>query len=373
MKILIVGGGIGGLALAGFTKKYNIGETILVEQSPELRNMGYAIALWGNGWRILRELGIEDAVAKEGYELSWNIFEDAHGKILAAFPLSTLRELGPTIVIPRAVLQKELVKCAEGTDIRLGISVKSIKHSGGKTDVVFNDGKNETFNIVIGADGVRSSVRDMVFGKDFIKNYGWSSWAYWLPKSFKLRERQGISFLGNGKVCAIFPTPTRITVLFVAKTEYSPENRGSRLQKTFAEFGGATREILQNMPPSEQIFYDNLAFVNMPLWHKERVVLIGDAQHATSILTGMGASMALEDAFVLADELRKNAGDIDKALEVFSGRRKKRIKQFRTMERRIGRWGMTSGLARVLRDKIIPFVPASFFLNDMRKFLEGEI
>jgi 2-polyprenyl-6-methoxyphenol hydroxylase-like FAD-dependent oxidoreductase len=121
MKILIVGGGVSGLSLAGLLRKYGIGTVTLVEQAPDFRNAGYVIGLWGNGRRVLRELGIDRRIIEqEGYEISWTAFHDRHGKLLKSFPLNTFSEFGPPAIISRSALQRGIVGTISGVEVRFG-------------------------------------------------------------------------------------------------------------------------------------------------------------------------------------------------------------------------------------------------------------
>lgn len=378
MRILIVGGGVAGLALAGFIKKYNLGEAVIAEQAPQFGNIGFIIGIWGNGRKVLKELEIErETLGKYGYEVSWNILEDEHGKLLKAFPINIFSKLGPTTIIERSVLQKGLITTIEGSDIRFGTKVTNIKQLENKqVEVDFTDDKKELFDLVVGADGIHSEVREKVFGSGFLKYYGWGVWVYWLPEDFKPINHV-FAATDKGRFYSIFPLYEKTATWFMATVPLSTgkqiETRCTKLLDNFSDFKGPIQDVLKRMPAPEKIFYDDLAYVDMPVWHKGRVVLMGDAQHARSPITGMGASMALEDAYVLADELRKNKKNIDGAIENYSKRRTKRIKQYHKITDRYDRWSMARGFKGILRDIFLPLIPASYFLNMIKRFLEEEV
>lgn len=379
MKILIVGGGVAGSAFAGFAKKYNLGEVVLVEKAPAFGTIGFLLGIWGNGRKVLKELGIDTyVVEKNGYEIAWNAFEDMHAHLLKAFPINIFRKYGPTSVVSRSALHEGLVKTLQGADVRFGTVVLNLEQLDSKqVRVNFSDGRKEIFDLVVGADGIKSSIRDQVFGKGFLNYYNWGVWVYWLPDGFK--HPQHVTARSDmGKMYSIFPLYERSAVWFVAKVPKGSglvvSQRGTKLKQLFSSFDGYVQEVLKLMPPPEKLFFDDLAYVDMPHWYRGRVVMMGDAVHASSPITGMGASMALEDAFVLADELRKSGeGGIDDALQRFERRRQKRVKKYKKITRLFDKWCMTGGILGAVRDLLLPYVPISFFLNSIKKLLEDDI
>ncbi len=126
-------------------------------------------------------------------------------------------------------------------------------------------------------------------------------------------------------------------------------------------------------PGSEDVFFDDLAYVDCAAWFRGSVALMGDAKHATSPISGMGVSLAMEDAFVLADELRRYPDrDLQHTLSSYAQRREKRIQKFQKAGNRIDRWVMAAGFSAVLRDILLPIVPTSFFLSKIRALLSQE-
>lgn len=376
MKILIVGAGVAGCAFAAFAKKYNLGEVVLVERAPEFRNIGFVIGLWGNGRRVLRELDLDKHIIdKKGYEVTWNAFEDMHAKLLKVWSFHPLRKLGITSVISRSDLHAGLIGALEGASIRFGTTVTAIGQKKDQVEVTFSDDKQENFDLVVGADGIKSSIRHLVFGPGLEKYYNWGVWVYWLPESFQ-HSSQIITEIDQGKLCSVFPLYERSVVWFVAPvpvgTGRNTETRLEILREQFKGFAGRVPQILALAPKAEEVFYDDLAHVDMPLWHKGSVVLIGDAQHAASPISGMGASMALEDAFVLAEELKTN-NDVHSALHNFTERRKHRIKEYHRITERGDRWILAKGVLGRLRDFLLPFIPFSYFVKPARNLLEEDI
>ncbi|HEY4473849.1 MAG TPA: NAD(P)/FAD-dependent oxidoreductase [Candidatus Paceibacterota bacterium] len=374
MKILIVGGGIAGCACAALLQKNGVGKVTVVEKAPEYRNIGYLIALWSTGRKVLKKLGIDEQIAKNGCEYEVDLILDKNGRLLKAIPIEDFKRLGPTIVIRRADLHTGLFKLLSGTDVRFNTTCKTIRQEEHSVSVEFSDGKTETFDLVIGADGVRSSVREQVFGQNFIHYYGWRAWMWWLPGDYK-RSSDAVGYYGSGKLCGVLPffdTPVAALFAMTPPQAKSSLDERTKLKELFSDFCKDANDIVATAPSQEHMYYDDIAHVKMPLWHKGRVVLIGDAQHAVSPVTGMGASMAMEDAYILVEELRRS-NNIEQALSRFAKRREGRIQRFRKIVDQMDRWTMADGILGYLRNKALSYMPTSYFVNVLHKFVEAEV
>ena len=372
MKVLIVGGGIAGCACAALLRKYKIADVTLVEKAPEFRNIGYLIGLWSTGRKALRELGIDGHVTEEAYEYDSDTVFDKRGRLMKVVSAQDFKVLGPPIIIKRTDLHKRLFELLHDVSVRFNTTCTNIVPEGEAVRVEFNDNTQEVFDLVIGADGVKSSVREMVFGKKFMHHYGWRVWMWWIPYDWA-RLHNLNSYYGNGKVCATLPfLNTSVAILFAKVPPRSIDEPG-KIQDAkifFKDFCEDAQKIVDSMPVSEEIYHDNITYVKMPHWYKGNVVLIGDAQHAVSPVTGMGASMAMEDALVLVEELRRNT-DIQKSLSNFARRREKRIRYFRRMVDLMDKWTMADGILGHIRNMLIPLVPTRYFVNIMRRFIEA--
>lgn len=231
----------------------------------------------------------------------------------------------------------------------------------------------------MGSDGIRSQVREMVFGKNYLKYYGWTIWAFWTPKGLQ-SPRGAIELASGGKMYFVYPMEDRAVVMLATtalpNTPDPGEKRKEKLRELFANFKNSVSHMIDAIEDPAHIFHDNLAYIDMPKWYDGRVVLMGDAQHATSPITGMGASMALEDAFVLAEELKKVSenNNIPVALANYTKRRDKRVREFRKASHLIEGWMMVkSPILSTLRDVAIRIVPTNYFTRPIEKLLRQEI
>lgn len=376
MKILIVGGGVAGPAFARFMK--DRAEITLIDKAPMWGNIGYAITLWPNGQKILSELGIDHKVLKAGYEIPWSAIEDKKGKILSAFFFNIFHSYGSTVAITRTALQQALVKDLESfTNVKLGTSLSGLKQDNTGVTVTFSDGNTAKFDLVVGADGIHSEVRELVFGGNLLKYYGWNIHAFWTPQMFT-SPKGAIEFSSGGKICFIYPMEDRSVVMLAiaenGKLSVENENSKEALHKIFFDFKALVDHLIDAIEDPAHIFKDSLAYVDMRRWYKGRVVLLGDARHAISPITGMGASMALEDAFVLSEEIKNNVSDIPAALKSYEKRRDKRVKNFRKMSDFIESFMMIkSPFLSALRDLLLKVIPTSYFTRKIEKVLAEEI
>jgi 2-polyprenyl-6-methoxyphenol hydroxylase-like FAD-dependent oxidoreductase len=379
IKILVIGGGIGGPAFCLFCKKFGIeAEITLAEKTPEFKNIGFAISLWGNGRKILDQLDlVKNIDDKFGYEIPWNVIETTEHKILKSLYLNAFKKFGPTISIPRSALQLALVKAMEAQHItiRLNSPVRIISNDSNGVVAQLGEGAPEHFDLVVAADGIKSATRDFLFGPGKLKNLDVALWQFWVPEQFQ-HPRGLVDTVRSGRIIVRAPVGDRACMLLLAKHHSPeiepPEKRKEVLLKVFSDFNPEVLEIIKSIENPETIMRDNTAHIMLDEWYKDRVVLIGDAQHAVSPATGMGASMALEDAYVLAQELQKNP-DTSQALAAFCQRRAPRIKKIKQFSHQLETWTLASGWRWYISKILLSIAPASIFTNEFMWFLSREI
>lgn len=379
MKILIVGGGIGGLAAAGFLEKKGLDVT-LIERAPEFKHIGFSISVWNNGRRLLHELGIAEEVVKDGYEVPWMELTNTEGKILGhKLELKDFTGPGeePAVSIERSNLHDALVKNLKNTNVLLGTTIKTIKQEHHKVHVEFSDDSRHTFDLLIAADGIRSKIRDDIFGHGEASFYGWSLRFFWVPAHIPIPK--GVVCLSKDKVTlAIYPT---IGKCCIGIYEYNPK-RIDHPPIPLSDFlpyltkHGWTKEHIDDIEKEAREghqYYDHLQHVALGRWYKKRIVLLGDSRHGLAPISGMSGAMAMEDAFVLADELAKVASkNIDLALENYSIRRNNRIRQVFSLSKFLEKfYFIKSPAGRALRDATVSILPESFIINKFRKVISG--
>ena len=326
-KILIVGGGIAGLTAARALGRRGF-QPELIEQGREWRAEGGGIAVQPNGLRILRGLDLEAAAVRAGERLRRWRFCDAAGGLLCESDLETLwGDVGPFIGIERTRLQRVLVEGAAGVPCRLGVTVSALTAYPDRVEVAFSDGTSGNYDLVIGTDGISSSVRRLVFGEIEPTYTGAMAWRSTAPvRPHGLNELQFL--LGEGCFFGLCPVGDGRTYGFgniIGPRMHEPvTGRLDRLRRHFGGFAERVREYLAALDSDPQIHCGPVDWVALDSWHSGRVVLIGDAAHASSPMMGQGGCMAMEDASALADSLAAYAVP-EQALTAFVARRRPRV------------------------------------------------
>ena len=326
-NILIVGGGIAGLTLAVALERQGFSAE-LVERSPDWRAVGAGLLVQANGMRVLRGLELDGAVLEAGTVVGRWVFADQHGNVLSETDLRALwDDVGPCVGIARAGLQQVLVGAVRATPCRLGTSITALAEDDGRVSVTFTDGSTGDYDLVVGADGIHSVVRDHTMGRvvpTFAGQLAWRSLA-----RLSLPGPSSVQFwLGEGCFFGLCAVADGLTYGFgnaAGERRHDPvEGRLERLRRRFADFGGTVQDYLGCLQADEQIHTSPIEWVEDAAWRTNRVVLVGDAAHASSPMLGQGGCQALEDAWVLARVLRAEP-TVERALAVYATRREPRV------------------------------------------------
>ncbi|WP_141731838.1 FAD-binding domain [Oligoflexus tunisiensis] len=324
MKVAINGIGIAGPTLAWWLKRFGH-EPVLFEKSPVLRTGGYLIDFWGIGYDIAEKMGVLPEVNRQGYLISDMQMVDHEGKRVARLDFEIMRTLvnNRLTSILRGDLAEILFNACKGVDARSGVSITGIQDLKDSTRVQFSDGSEDAFDLVIGADGLHSKVRSLVFGDEaqFEKPLGYYVTAFKV-KGYPYRDDlKVVSHTISGKQVIRASLRDDVTVfLLICRAECIekvPETMAeirATSQQVFGEMGWETREILAHMQ-DEEIYFDRVSQIRMTRWAKGRVALVGDAVACASLLAGEGTGLAMTEAYVLAGELHRNHGNFAVAFQ----------------------------------------------------------
>jgi 2-polyprenyl-6-methoxyphenol hydroxylase-like FAD-dependent oxidoreductase len=346
-RVLIVGGGIGGLTLAVALGRQGIGVDV-IEIKAEHAVPGVGIIQPGNALRALQTLDLMDACLAEGFQTDQYAMYDATGEFIARMQL--LRIAGPTTPavngLPRTALHRILTQAAQaaGARIRLGLTVSTITSQADRADVVLSDGSRETYDLIVGADGIRSQVRKMTFGAEHEPQFtGHGVWRFTVPRTPDVTYQ--IMLYGVGVKAGVMPVSHDQMYLLLVTNE--PGNPWmppdcldrllcDRLQSFTAPVVTAIRDQIRD--PSLVIYGPIEEVILPPPWHRGRVLLIGDAAHASGPHVSQGATMAIEDAIVLAELIGQRLPG-EAVLSRFMARRYERCKFVQDTSRQVGRDG----------------------------------
>lgn len=332
-SVLVVGGGIGGLCTAISLRRQGF-KVDLIELKPEWTVYGVGIIQQSNVVREMSRLGVLDAYLDAAYPFEDVAIYGPEGQTLARIPGQRLA--GPqypaNVGISRLALHHVLSDTAAnlGANIRLGLAVETLNQDADGVDVLFTDGSSGRYDLVVGADGLYSQIRGLLFGDRYTPRFtGQAVWRHNFPRAPHIDHLANFqSAAGNA---GLVPLAGDLMYLFL--TSHEPENPwmdastlAEQMRARLAGFGGIIGELREQIVDSSQVVYKpmEVVFVDEP-WYSGRVLLIGDAAHATTPHLGQGAGMAIEDAVVLGEELTAG-GTLEEQLQRFMARRFERCK-----------------------------------------------
>jgi 2-polyprenyl-6-methoxyphenol hydroxylase-like FAD-dependent oxidoreductase len=332
-KVLVVGGGIGGLCAAIALRREGV-SVDLVEIKSDWTVYGVGIIQQSNVVREMARLGVLDRYLDAAYSFEDVGIYDLEGKPLARIPGQRLA--GPqypaNVGISRLALHKVLSSTAIelGAEIRLGLSVETFEQDSQGVDVTFTDGTRGRYRLLVGADGVYSKIRTLMFGDKYQPRFtGQAVWRYNFPRDPSIDHLA--SYMGPGGNAGLVPLSDNLMYMFSTSHEpenpwYPPEQLAELMRERIGNIGGLVGSLREQITDSRQVVYKpmEVVFVDEP-WFKGRVLLIGDAAHATTPHLGQGAGMAIEDALVLSMELTAD-GSMEDKLQRFMNRRFERCK-----------------------------------------------
>ncbi len=346
MKVLVVGGGIGGLCTTLALRRQGV-EVDVVERDPEWGVYGVGIIQPGNALRALDVLGLADACVEVGYPIrgdrTW--LSDGETEIAGHEWPALVDHLPPGNGLTRPKLHEILTSrtLASGADVRTGVTFSEMASSNGRVDVVFTDGERRRYDLVVGADGLYSKVREHLFGAQLRPRLtGQVCWRYNLPRIDGLDEIW--MFLGPDGSAGFVPLGEDLMYILTIETPM-PEQRAAIerdgaaavYRQRLAPFAGPLADARALIVDNDQIVLRPIENIIVPApWHRGRVVLVGDAAHGATPHCGQGAAQAIEDAIVLAEELAK--ASVPEALEAFTARRYDRCRAIVEGSERVGRW-----------------------------------
>lgn len=332
--VLVIGGGFAGMTAALQLSRKGF-QVDLVEIDAGWRSYGAGISLHGSTLRVLAQLGLMDRFFEEGFVSDGVEIRGPDDRVLVTLP--TPRVAGPDIPGGGGIMRPALAKIlseavrASTTRVRLGVTFTELHQDADGVTVHFNDGTEGRYDLVVGADGLYSAVRAHVFPEAPKPRFiGQSVWRAVLPRPHDINTvamwmgptlKVGLNGV-NKDQAYLFLTEDRPTNDFVA-----PETFVETLRSLLERFSSPIiRKIASELSSEHQIIYRPLEQMLLPRpWSSGRVVLIGDAVHATTPHLAAGACIGIEDAMVLAEELEA-AGDAATALAAFETRRWERCR-----------------------------------------------
>jgi len=325
-RILIIGGGIAGLTTALALQKMNL-DFIVLEAVPEIKAVGAGISLAGNAMRALKKLGVDEEVKRRGHLISSMIIEDDKGKRISIMDAEKLsREHGlDNVAIHRADLHQVLLTSIDTNRIVTGKKAIDFSEEPGGITISFDDGSKEQGSAAIIADGIHSGLRKKLLPGVSPRYSGYTCWRGVVENRWNIQHhavetwgskgRFGYVPIGNNKVywfaCKNAPIKDEMMSLF----------RISDLVDNFKSYTYPIPEILKDTVDADLILSDIVDLKPISQYAFNRILLLGDAAHATTPNLGQGACMAMEDALFVAEEINRQPENIVSAFKSFEQKR----------------------------------------------------
>jgi 2-polyprenyl-6-methoxyphenol hydroxylase-like FAD-dependent oxidoreductase len=329
MRVAINGLGIAGPTLAYWLRRSGH-DPVLFEKAPAFRTGGYLIDFWGLGYEIAERMGIMPTLREHGYVMKRLRMVDPRGREEGHMDLAPLYEAqrGRFISLARADLGRALAGACEGIPIHFGVSISEIVQDGADSIVTLSDGRQDRFDLIVGADGLHSHVRALAFGPEaqferFLDCY---------VAAFRVRgypHRDELTFVSHTVVgrqaSRVSLRDDETLVLLICRAELVASPRGHddprpALRRAFGDMGWEVPALLDAMDASDDMYFDRVSQIHLPHWSANRVAVVGDAAACPSLLAGEGTGLGMLEAYVLAGELHRAGGDCARALAAYESR-----------------------------------------------------
>jgi 2-polyprenyl-6-methoxyphenol hydroxylase-like FAD-dependent oxidoreductase len=317
MRVLISGAGIAGLTAAYWLHRYGFTVTI-VERASSLVTGGYKIDVRGTALQVLTRMGVHDAVVAASTDMQGAVLVDRDGKVINKMTGDEFgHRAGEDLEIVRGTLCQILKDSISNVEFVFGDSIRAISQDSDRVQVEFSKNSPREFDLVIGADGLHSNVRGVVFGDEarFVRELGLYLCVYTVPNYLNL-DRMEMQYTELGRVAAIWSSrgdaTARACFGFTAPSTkidlHDKAQQQQALKTVYQGIGWEIPRLLEMMPRATDFYFDAAAQISMDHWSRGRVVLAGDAGYCASPMSGQGTSLALIGAYVLAGELAAASG-----------------------------------------------------------------
>ena len=366
------------MTLASYLQHQKQWQVTLIEKSKKWQDICFNIALWASGTEILAQLGLLEKFKEKSLPMNFSDLYDHTGKLISRISFNSVGTFGLNASISRSDLHKILINSLKEVEVRFNTQVQDLKIGRNNVQVLTNQRREEIFDLVVAGDGVNSATRLLVNQANAKKSYHWYLIAFWLPAGMAPSNLTHID--GESFMAFIIPAKERAAMGIIKKvaSDFSaPKNITAGWLKDFTSgMGPFVEKAASSLADFSTIYQDSLKYAKVGKWNNQRVVYIGDSQHGVSPISGLGASLALEDGFVLGEELGKigEAKYIDSAINNFVTRRERKLKYARKFIKVTENYFMRvqSPQIRILRNKIIQLFP-TLGLTYLKNYLKESL
>jgi 2-polyprenyl-6-methoxyphenol hydroxylase-like FAD-dependent oxidoreductase len=377
-RVIIIGGGIGGLCAAISLRRIGL-DVAVYEQAEELRAVGAGLTIWANAIKALRKLGVADAVIQAGSKIERGELRTSDGRVLSrSRPGELEQRFGePTVAIHRADLHDILLDALSPETVRLNAKCIRFEEDEDGVSASFSDGQDDRANLLVGADGIHSIIREQLFPEVKPRYSGYATWR----GVVKTRDEAALGTTSETWGCGARFGIVRIdreriywfaTANAEAGRKLSPTESKSFLLEYFKGWHHPVELLIESTPTEHILYNDIYDIAPMKKWCRGRVALLGDSAHPTTPNMGQGACMAIESSLALSRCLRQ-AGDLAESLRRYERERMPRTAWITNQSWRIGRIGQfRSRFLCTLRDAFVQLAPDSLTIKQIERAVNHE-
>lgn len=368
-RILISGAGIAGLTAAIWLARAGM-KPVVVEKADGLRVGGFLVALSHQAYFFAEEMGLMPHLREYDLNITASSYHDRTGRSLLDLDYGKLFDGLDIIQITRDDLAKVLYDLARNmAEIRFGDSIQDITQDNQSAKITFISGKKENYDVVIGADGLHSIVRELTFSPEEYKRHYLELYvaAYKLPNVLN-NQNKFETHMERSRYMAIHNMrEDDIGAVFVwdgpgARSVPPGPARGKFLLQAYDGTSQTTRKVLEHCPKGEPFYMDALSQIDLPVWHKERCVLVGDSAYCLTLFSGRGAAAAFAGACRLGKALEEY--EPEQAFQAYEAQTRPIINDIMPATRGAVRWYVPrTPVNHIMRDGLMRFVPNAVFRN----------
>jgi 2-polyprenyl-6-methoxyphenol hydroxylase-like FAD-dependent oxidoreductase len=324
-RVLVVGGGVGGLTAATAFARRGV-EVVLIERRPAFDVPGIGLGQPANALRVYDAFGLLPEILASGFAYDRMSIFDPNRELIVEHKFLLGDEAVPAFcALSRLRLHEILLAAAEraGVDVRTGLTVGEIHEETDRVMVAFSDGRTDSFDLLAGFDGIRSTTREHLFGTAFMpRPSGYGAWRVQVPRPEYVR---GMEFLqGVGSKTGAMPLGDNLMYVFHIRpeapgAEFKRQDYPTLFNERLAQYGSYVAKVSAALDADSDIVYSPIEPILVPWpWFRGRVVIGGDAAHTSPPHLTQGAAMAAEDGLVLAREMLAGDGSIEARLLRYS-------------------------------------------------------